>query len=275
MQSVCSLLPDQYFRKVVDLRAALCEDLAVGAIYDPPFVHFTLQLAAEYDWPELAAGLAQFAKRNQPFEIRTIGLLAFTGTSTGIAIAPCKDPQLADFHAGVWGIASRCAQGRVDEFYHPDNWVPHVTIKRCGPTEQSFGKAMASLAKEDFKWTMTVDNVSVQHDPGQNSLTHYQRLRFPLGGSSGPPVDGPPPSETNAMMREVLEETAPDGTTAWVAKVTRDAGGELEARWSGPEVVRIMAAAKSSMVHFRDARCRVEEERVVSVVPNTPFSIAG
>jgi len=259
----------------VDLRAALCGDPAVGAIYDPPFVHFTLQLAAEYDWPELEAGLSQFVKRQKPFEMRTIGLLAFTGNNTGIAIAPYKNSQLAEFQAGVWEVASQCAQGRVDPFYHPDNWVPHVTIKRCGPTQQSFGKAMARLAREDVKWTILVNNVSVQHDPGQNSLTHYQRLRFPLGGSGALPAANAQPSETNATIREVIEETSPDGVTAWVAKVKRDTGGELEARWSGPEVIRLMAASKSSAVHFRDARCRLEGEKVMLVLPNTPFPIAG
>src|SRR5687767_11148241 len=29
----------------------------LGAIYDPPFVHATLQLAEEYDWPGLEAAL--------------------------------------------------------------------------------------------------------------------------------------------------------------------------------------------------------------------------
>ncbi|MPZ13622.1 MAG: hypothetical protein GEU73_04230 [Chloroflexi bacterium] len=182
MQSVCTLLPSDFYERVIDLRASLSADPALGAIYDPPFVHFTLQLAPEYDWPGLEAALAAFAKRQPPFDVRTVGILAFTGSGTTIAIAPFKDQRLADFHAGIWATVSPFAQGEVDLFYHPERWVPHVTIKRCGPHGESFGKAMASLAKERFSWTMTVDNVSVQHDPGKNSLTHYLRLRFPLTG---------------------------------------------------------------------------------------------
>lgn len=180
-QSVCVLLPEEYHQRVIDLRADLSEDPALGAIYDPPFVHFTVQLAPEYDWEGLAVGLAAFARSEKPFAVNTSGLLAFTGGDTGIAISVRRDAALVDFHARAWDVVSKYAQGDPVPFYHPDRWVPHVTIKRCGANPESFGRAMARLGRESFAWTMTVDNIAVQHDPGTNSLTHYLRLRYPLG----------------------------------------------------------------------------------------------
>lgn len=83
MQSVCSLLPQEFAGRIVDARARLSEDPALGTIYDPPFAHFTHQLAVDYEWDGLASALAQFAKVHKPFEVRTIGILAFTGQGAG------------------------------------------------------------------------------------------------------------------------------------------------------------------------------------------------
>lgn len=270
MQSVCGLVSSDYFRQVVDLRASLCEDPAIGAIYDPPFVHFTLQLAEEYDWQGMERALTALAKDLKPFEMRTVGLLAFTGNGTGIAVAPYKDRQLAEFHAAVWETVSPFAQGRVEQFYHPDRWVPHITIKRCGPHDQSFGHAMAKLAKTDVSWTVRIDNVAVQHDPGKNSQTHYLRLRFPLGGGQ----ESVAAVHTNATLLKVTEGGAPDDSPSWSVTIKLDDGRQVSQQWDAPALVRIMAEAKSSTVHFPNARCRVEGERTVAVTANAPFPVA-
>lgn len=272
MQSVCALVSPEYFRQVVDLRAALCEDPAVGAIYDPPFVHLTLQLAEEYDWAGLESALATFARGWKPFELRTLWLLASTGNSTGVAVAPYKDRQLAEFHAAVWETASPFAQGRVEQFYHPDRWLPHITIKRCGPDERSFGNAMARLAKVDFTWTMSIDNVAVQHDPGKNSLTHYLRIRLPLAGSARGQTTST--GQMNATILEASETKTADGSPVWSAKIRVDDGPETLQLWSASTLARLMAEAGSSVVHFPDARCRVEGDQVVAITPNTPFPVA-
>jgi hypothetical protein len=277
MQSVCTLVPVEYARRVVDLRATVCEDPVLGAIYDPPFVHCTLQLAEEYDWPGITAALASFAPRWKPFEVPTIGLFAFTGAGTTIAVAPYKNQPFAAFHAAVWETITPYAQGRVDPFYHPDRWVPHITIKRCGPHPASFGTAMSKLATENFGWTMTMDNVAVQHDPGKNSLTHYLRLRFPLGEptSSPPPTEESASAPMNATIRDVREIRASDGAPAWWATIQLDAGQEIELQWDAPTVVQLTAAARSAPMYFAGARCRVEEHAVVTTVsPKTPFPVA-
>src|SRR6266545_3874908 len=94
------------------------------------------------------------------------------------------------------------ARGSVAPFYLPDRWVPHVTIKRCGPNRAAFGRAMALLSEDTFVWQMTVDTLVVQHDPDNNNLGRYQRLAARLG-ACGPRVC--PPVETNATILEVVE----------------------------------------------------------------------
>ena len=271
MQSVCALFPTEYFDRVVALRSTLCEDQTLGAIYDPPFVHFTLQLAEEYDWDGLSSALAGFAATWQPFALSTTGLLAFTGQGTAITVAPYKSRQLTEFQAAVWETITPFAQGRVDPFYHPDRWLPHVTVKRCGPHPASFGGAMAKLASENLVWTMTIDNVAVQHDPGKNSLTHYLRLHFPLGGSGAqPPGRDIAPAELNATIRAFRESKSTDGAPVWLATIEPDREPERAITVAAPALVRLMAAARCSFVHFPGARCQVEGDVFTGVTIVTP-----
>lgn len=269
MQSVCTLLPEEFEQRVVDARALMAEEPSIGAIYDPPFTHLTHQLAEEYDWEGLAAAIAAFAAKEQPFEAKTMGLwVGGNGEQADVAVIPYASEEMRDFHDRLWGVITPFAQGNVNQFYASENWFPHVTIKRCGANHEEFGRAMSKLVDANFRWSFTVDNVSVQHDPGKNSKTHYLRLRFPLGGGAGAPVR---PGETNgAVSRLTQSEAGP-----WVATATLDAGGQIEHEWTAPEFVRMMASLKCSNVHFEGGRCQVEDGRIVSLEPNTPHPLVG
>jgi 2'-5' RNA ligase len=278
VQTLALLLPEPFASRVVDARAALAEDPALGRIQDPPFAHFTLQMAEDYEWDGLADALARFARQQAPIPIRTVGLLTVTGPSTGITVEPYRDDRLARFHAEFWEVVTPFARGSVAPFYLPDRWVPHVTIKRCGPHRAAFGRAMATLSDDTFIWTMQVEQISVQHDPANNNLTRYQRLRVPLGNA---PHLVPSASATNATIvgleveEEEEDEAARDGEAPiWCARVRGDDGAETRVRWTAPEAVRITAAAKAPLTYFAGARCRLDEGAVSTVLPLTPHPIA-
>jgi hypothetical protein len=270
MQSVCVVLPGEYTRRVVDARARLAEDPAIGAIYDPPFAHFTFQLAEDYDWDGLAEALGAFARTWQPFSLRTVGLLLHTGDSVGVMVAPYKDRALSQFHAAAWQVITPFARGRVDAFYEPERWLPQVTVKRCGHNVEGFAAGLAKLAADSFAWDTAVDNISVQHDPGKQHLTHYRRLSFPLGAARPAPETAP---STNATLVELSEGTADDGARTWSVELQLDGGRRLRQTWTAPTMVRLMAGAKAAHVYFPNARCHVKGEAVTYVVPNTPFPV--
>ena len=267
MQSVCTLLPEEFAQRIVDARAQMAEEPSIGVIYDPPFAHFTQQLAEEYDWDGLSAAMAEFAAKEEPFDVPTLGVwIGGNGEFADAAVIPLANEQMRDLHERLWRVVTPFAQGNVNDFYAPENWFPHVTIKRCGTDHEAFGRAMARLVDTSFRWTFTVDNVSVQHDPGKNSRTHYLRLRFPLGGGHGTPVGA---GDTNGAVTELTEA----GAGVWRAAVTLDGGGQIEHEWTAPEMVRAMASLKCSNVHFQGGRCRVEAGRIVTLEPNTPHPL--
>ena len=267
MQSVCTLLPEEFEQRIVAARAQMADEPSIGAIYDPPFAHFTQQLAEEYDWDGLTAAIAAFAAKEQPFEAKTLGLwVGGNGENVDIAVMPYASQQMRDFHDRLWQVITPFAQGNVNQFYAPENWFPHVTIKRCGTNHEEFGRAIGKLVDADFRWSFMVDNVSVQHDPGKNSKTHYLRLRFPLGGGQGTPVDF---EEANGTVTNLTEG---DGGL-WAATVDLDAGGQIEHTWTAPELVRLMTSLKCSNAHFEGGRCTMEGGRVIALAPNTPHPL--
>ena len=272
MQSICTLLPATLADRVVEARALMAEEPSIGAIYDPPFAHFTLQLAEDYEWNGLADALAEFSVRETPFEAGTLGLwVGGNGEQTDVAIIPYASEQMRDFQERLWDVVMPYAKGSVRKFDYPETWFPHVTIKRCGTDKNALGRAIARVAGQDFRWTFTVDNIAVQHDPGQNSKTHYLRLHFPFGGGA----QATPPEDTNGSIEEIKESLGSDGETIWTTSVSLDDGGSLQLSIEGPEMVRLMASARCSVVHFTGGRCRVDKGRITAVAPLTPFPIVG
>src|SRR4051812_20630032 len=94
VQTLGLLLPEPFATRIIEARARLAEDPVLGYISDPPFAHFTLQMADDYDWDGLAGALAEFARQQAPLAIRTVGLLTVTGASTGITLEPYRDDRL-------------------------------------------------------------------------------------------------------------------------------------------------------------------------------------
>jgi 2'-5' RNA ligase len=276
MQSVCLLMPHPFAARVVKWRARAAADPALGAIYDPPFVHCTLQLAEAYDWEGLAVALGGMAKHWESFTVTPVGVLGFTGAEAGIAVAPEKSPGFVAFHAAVWEAATPYAQGRVNPFYQPDRWVPHVTVKRCGPHSASFGAVMAMLATESLAEPLTLDTIAVQHDPGQNSLTHYLRLRFPLGGAAALlPAGAAAAPAPNATIRALQEARTADGAPVWQVTIEPDGSPPVDVTWDAPTLVRLSAAAAASPVHFPGGRCILDGDRVQgTILPETPYPVA-
>ena len=272
VQTLGLLLPEPFATRIIEARARLAEDPILGRIPDPPFAHFTLQMADDYDWGGLAGALADFASQRQPLPIRTVGLLSVTGPSTGITLEPFRDDRLARLHADLWNVVRPLTRGNVSPFYQPDRWVPHVTIKRCGPNHEAFGRAMALLSEDTFVWEMTVDTLVVQHDPDNDNLGRYQRLAARLG-ASGPHVVHPPVA-TNATILEVVEPPTDADDPKWTARIRSDVGGEQELRWTAPETIRLTSAARAPLRYFRNARCRVQADRLMAVLPVMPAPIA-
>ena len=122
MQSVCTLVPEEFEQRIVAARVRMAEEPSIGAIYDPPFAHLTQPLAEEYDWEGLTAATAAFAAEEEPFEVKTLGLwVGGNGGNVDVAVIPYASRQMRDFHDRLWQVTTArgetisvaCGQRRV------------------------------------------------------------------------------------------------------------------------------------------------------------------
>ncbi len=160
----------------------------------------------------------------EAFEGRTLGLLVWGNAGLDLAVMPHLDDRLREFQARLWQVVTPFACGRIRDMDTPGRWIPHVTVKRGGSDRAAFGRALNELLGESFAWTFSVDNVMVEHDPGKNSRSHYQRLYFPLKGSSR---EGRALASSNAELLELTRRRTRTESAVMVAKGKLDAGSAL------------------------------------------------
>ncbi len=180
MHAIVSLLDDKHYQLVEDLWAELKREFGVQGVYVTPFPHFSYQIATHYDFEALEPLLQHFALHYGPFPVKTTGLGIFTGTHPVLYIPVVRDPELTDFHEAVWQQGSRAEEG-VQNYYHPEQWMPHITIGFGDITADNLSQIVRYLAGRDFNWEITIDNIALIYDTGTKQEL---RERFKLEGTS-------------------------------------------------------------------------------------------
>ncbi len=181
MHGIVSLLDEDHYRMVEDVWAGLEEALGVRGVYVTPYPHFSYHVADHYDLAQLEGILGEFAANTAPFEVMTTGLGIFTeGLNPVVYVNVARSPQLTAINARLWPLLEQASAGIVD-YYHPNIWVPHITLGFGDITRQNLADTIRVLSGWDFTWQIHVDNIALlfnEADAKQDML----QLHFPLGG---------------------------------------------------------------------------------------------
>ncbi|MEJ2280193.1 MAG: 2'-5' RNA ligase family protein [Candidatus Lokiarchaeota archaeon] len=103
-----------------------------------------------------------------PFRITTAGLGLFSGKELIIYIAIVKNEKLIQLHELIYNNFSSVLENEVP-YYHPNLWMPHISIAYSDLTKKNIGKVMEYLSFKDFQWDIEIDNLSFIHEP-ENSI---------------------------------------------------------------------------------------------------------
>jgi 2'-5' RNA ligase len=141
-------------------------------IYLTPYPHFSYQVAQGYNVNTLEPILKRIAQTTAPFQVRAAGLGIFTGKSPVLYIPVVRNPALTQFHHAVWSEISGSGSGVVS-YYHPENWLPHITIGFGDLHSGNLSGVIRLLAEREIDWEITVNNLAYIEDTGQ-----AQQLRF-------------------------------------------------------------------------------------------------
>ena len=182
MHGIVSLLDDDHYQMVEDVWRGLEEALGFRGVYVTPYPHFSYHVADHYDVEELEPILRAFAAQTAPFEVLTTGLGIFTGGIYPVVYANvARSPTLSAVNAALWAKVEEVSAGIV-EYYHPEQWVPHITLAHGDIRQEQLAEAIRVLSRWDFTWQITVDNIALLYDVGEGKQDEV-RLRFDLTGS--------------------------------------------------------------------------------------------
>ena len=176
MHGIVSLLDEQHSKRVQDVWAILERRLGLRGIYATPYPHLSYHVAEHYEVDLLKPILRQVAANTPPFEVVTTGLGIFiTGLNPLLYITVARSPRLSELNAALWPILSSFSAGIV-EYYHPEQWVPHLTLSQGDITRDDLADAVRQLSQLDVTWRFAIDNIALLYDEEETrqDIIQYQ-----------------------------------------------------------------------------------------------------
>jgi 2'-5' RNA ligase len=178
MNGIVSLLDDQSYQLVEEIWAELDQELGLRGIYITPYPHFSFHVAEQYDYTQLLLLLERFAAETPSFEITTAGLGIFSGPLPVVYITVTRSPLLTKLHQALWPALEPVSAG-INAYYHPDRWIPHITLGHGDITWQNLPAVIRLLSGRNFSWTIPINNLAILRDDG-DGRPHRLHVRFPL-----------------------------------------------------------------------------------------------
>lgn len=180
MEGIVSLLDAAHDRQVRALCAELAEALGLGPEALPPFPHFSYQIAPRYAPAGVAEALGAVAQAQPPLTVTTAGVAVFPGAAPVVYVPLVRTAALTALHAQVWAALRPLA---VDPpaYYHPDQWVPHITLVQAGVDAAGAAEAVRRLNAHGLYWTMPIETLCFAATEGAAGVVRH---RFALGEGS-------------------------------------------------------------------------------------------
>lgn len=166
MQGVVSLLDDTHQAMVEHLQARLERVLGVPGLCQTPVAHVSYHVAEEYEPQRLAATLLSFAASNMRFRVHTSGFGLFNHEHPVLYIPVVRSPLLSTQHHVLWRQLDAASTG-VSPHYHPDHWVPHITIADRPDLPDYLPDITRLLSLLNLTWEIELTNVALLYGQGQ------------------------------------------------------------------------------------------------------------
>ncbi|MBD3286282.1 hypothetical protein GF359_07025 [candidate division WOR-3 bacterium] len=157
---VVSLLHNNHMEKINKVWTELESSFGIKHLYEVPIPHFSYHVSADYPIDLLKIKLAAYTKGKKTFTVKTEGLGVFNTSEPVLYIPVVRNPVLSSFHRELWDLLSALAPEPLN-YYHPDSWMPHITLIHGNIPEDRLPHVVSYLASKDFNWEIPVDNVSV------------------------------------------------------------------------------------------------------------------
>jgi hypothetical protein len=176
IEAVVSLLDDNASKNVRAIWAGLEDEFGLQKIYAAPFPHFSYHSAERYDETILSC-LAEAAADLPPFTARVSGIGVFAAPKPIVYLAMVRNTVLSHHHELLWSkLVGHAYTSNLH--YHPEAWVPHITLAQGDVTNESLPAVMTYLSAMTFDWDIHIDNIALVF---ANGLEQGIKQEFELG----------------------------------------------------------------------------------------------
>jgi hypothetical protein len=193
VEGIVTLLDPDHDALVRGLWHELEAALGLRGVWVTPFPHFSYQIAQGYDQERLKPAVRGIVAAAQPFDVHVTGVALFTSPAPVLYLPVVRTPALSAWHRRVWDEVLPSALEPL-AYYHPDCWVPHITLAHGDLDADRAAEAVRLLAGRSFDWRLPVDNLAFGTDAGpapgvrwRLALEEAERRR-PAGRDEGPPT---------------------------------------------------------------------------------------
>lgn len=167
LEAVVSLLDEKHDAQVRQVWAELERHFGLQGIYGAPYPHFSYHSAQDYPDDEVEALLKQVAAETQPFKVRSAGLGVFSGPKPIVYVPIVRNPALEACHKALYGPLAKLGTNE-NTHYHPDSWLPHVTLAYGDLDPKVLPEVMKFLGERSFNWEIMVQNLALVYTRGQD-----------------------------------------------------------------------------------------------------------
>ena len=168
MFALISELSETAAVQVMHLWRRLNQSCGLEGIFNYPNPHFTWFSAETLEVERCSPILEILTQEASPFDVLTSGLDIFEGEGPVMYLPVIKSPQLQKLHQAIWNQIMPYGKG-VNNFYSPEEWVPHITLALRDLTMKNLPCAKQSIVHETLEIVTTVETISIVKSENQST----------------------------------------------------------------------------------------------------------
>jgi 2'-5' RNA ligase len=160
MQAIATLLKHTEHEATRQMWQTLRSSCDLTGIKVPENPHFSWMVAEEFDEAAARRVFQGMATKIKGLNINTNGLGLFTSKKPILYIPIVKTKELLDLHEELWRQLSPFGS-HLENFYHPSEWIPHITLASEDLTISRLQCILESIAQVPINATFAVDNLAL------------------------------------------------------------------------------------------------------------------
>ncbi len=164
MHAIVSLLDEEHTALVKEIWASLEKETGVRYVRDTiPFPHISYHTAAHFEMEDVSEVLRKHAQEAKPFSVKATGLGIFNAPKPVVYIPVAQAQSIASVHQTLWKACANLRAG-VPEYYHPQRWIPHITLAQRDIVFHQLPGLVRKLNEKPINWDITLNNLALIED---------------------------------------------------------------------------------------------------------------